>query len=775
MTVRAGFDGIGKIGGWLPIEVDLRNDGADLDGEIQIAVTDAAATRSPFMRAPTVYVAPAILPRRSHKRITLEAELRTNTQKIFARLVEGGNVVAEQEVQLSRVATGDLLCGVLSRNGPALDYLAGVELPAPLRRARIAHLEVADLPTRPQLLSSLDCLVFDNISTGSMLESQRAALSTWVHSGGLLVVIGGPTWQRTMGTLPPALLPVKVSGLTSLDSLSALAEFESVPLAVQGPWLVSQGIVSDGSVVVEQDGVPLIAAARRGLGTVLYLAVDPSVEPLRSWTGSAGVWRYVLAHAAGGMGSSSSASATFTGWGRMPRAALVDVSALPSPAVGPLIWLLLGFAVVVGPLNYVVLSRFGQLRWSLYTVPALTLVGSVAAFALAGAAQDSDVVLNKISVVRANGHAPAFSRTYVSMLTRQTGAFNVRGGERTLISGLLYPFPRDAQADPGGWAFRVAGGDMPELDSLQLNGGNLGTFLVDGPAPIAGLLDSDLRVEGRQLVGSIANGLDTPVSDVAVIIDFEVTRLGDFKAGESREVSIPLPTAAKAGFGPPSSFSNTLYPNAAAGKKPSDAARRDILDSAFGAGFNFSRLDMSGPLILGWVESLNVPITVGESRPASVENSLLIQTLPIGLAKGYEGELPPTTITRRQLGATTLNRQQYGSYELGNGESVALQFSLPTANDRFLLDGLYFNLDGRLRGPQTLTVPIGELSVFNWRTSEWEDRTVAFGRNLLRDPQPYVSAVGDIRVRYTFRAPPDSGVSGVTFSRFDVTASGVMR
>ena len=27
MTVRAGFDGIGKIGGWTPIEVELRNDG----------------------------------------------------------------------------------------------------------------------------------------------------------------------------------------------------------------------------------------------------------------------------------------------------------------------------------------------------------------------------------------------------------------------------------------------------------------------------------------------------------------------------------------------------------------------------------------------------------------------------------------------------------------------------------------------------------------------------------------------------------------------------
>src|SRR5215212_4817322 len=40
MSVRAGFGGLGKVGGWLPIEIDVRNDGPDIDGEIQIVVTD---------------------------------------------------------------------------------------------------------------------------------------------------------------------------------------------------------------------------------------------------------------------------------------------------------------------------------------------------------------------------------------------------------------------------------------------------------------------------------------------------------------------------------------------------------------------------------------------------------------------------------------------------------------------------------------------------------------------------------------------------------------
>ena len=78
MTVRAGFDGIGKVGGWMPIEIEIRNDGPDIDGEIQILVTDTTASRGTYTRAPTLYTTPAVLPRRSHKRLTLEAELRAS-------------------------------------------------------------------------------------------------------------------------------------------------------------------------------------------------------------------------------------------------------------------------------------------------------------------------------------------------------------------------------------------------------------------------------------------------------------------------------------------------------------------------------------------------------------------------------------------------------------------------------------------------------------------------------------------------------------------------
>jgi len=206
-----------------------------------------------------------------------------------------------------------------------------------------------------------------------------------------------------------------------------------------------------------------------------------------------------------------------------------------------------------------------------------------------------------------------------------------------------------------------------------------------------------------------------------------------------------------------------------------DGARRDVLDSVFGSGFNFTRLDLSGVTVIGWLDGSLVPLIIPDTKPAVTDTTLIVASLPIGLPKGYEGELPPQAIARRQIGATTLNRQQYGSYDLASGESIAFQFTLPVGTGKFLLDGLLINIDGRLRGAPGAGPTLGEVSIFNWQRAEWEDRIVGFGRNLVKDASPYVSATGDVRVRYTFKAPPDTAATGVSFSRFDVTASGLMQ
>ena len=87
----------------------------------------------------------------------------------------------------------------------------------------------------------------------------------------------------------------------------------------------------------------------------------------------------------------------------------------------------------------------------------------------------------------------------------------------------------------------------------------------------------------------------------------------------------------------------------------------------------------------------------------------------------------------------------------------------------------YVNIDGRLRG--VAGAPIDPRRGLDLQLAA--SRVGGSDRRLRAEPGPRRLAVrlatGDMRVRYTFKAPPDTAATGVSFTRFDVTASGLMQ
>ena len=176
--------------------------------------------------------------------------------------------------------------------------------------------------------------------------------------------------------------------------------------------------------------------------------------------------------------------------------------------------------------------------------------------------------------------------------------------------------------------------------SCNFRGGSLGTVVVDSQKTLPGRLESDLRLEGRQLKGSITNNLGAPLYDAAVILDYQVTRIGDFKAGETREVAVNLARRRLPGYGPPTSFSSLLYPAAAAAAdRPTRPAETSWTRCSAPASTSPAS---KWPVLtlMGWLDGSLVELDVVDARPAEVRSTLLINSLPIHLSKGWEGELP---------------------------------------------------------------------------------------------------------------------------------------
>ena len=70
--VEVGFDGKARTGFWMPVVVDMENQGPDFDGEIQISADPfPGAVYQPGSVYQSRYGTEVVLPRGSHKHITV--------------------------------------------------------------------------------------------------------------------------------------------------------------------------------------------------------------------------------------------------------------------------------------------------------------------------------------------------------------------------------------------------------------------------------------------------------------------------------------------------------------------------------------------------------------------------------------------------------------------------------------------------------------------------------------------------------------------------------
>jgi hypothetical protein len=782
MDVRAGFDGAGRVGGWVPLDVQLVNEGAELSANVQVVV-DQPGGRSTYSFVPTTFSLPVVLPRLSNRRFSMEVNLPNATNnRLTARLVgsSGGELITEQDISMSRVPLGDYFCGVLARNPSSYDFLAALDLPPPIRRVRTAPLDPATVPDRAQLLGSFDCLIIDNAATAQLRPEQMEAIQVWVGTGGLLLEVGGATWQSTLGPLPPDLLPVEPSGLTNLPTLSTLGDFMESPFDAPGPWLVSNSrprVDRDAHVVAAQDGVPLVVASKRGDGTIIYLAFDPTSRNFRQWSGNEALWRYLITHAAVDNGVGSALVRPYLRWGRgAPRLAMADFSTHPKPMLD-WFWSLVGvYAVGLGAALFT-FGRRGMVGAGLMSVVGLTLGASLIAFVVARQRAEPDAAVTRVIVVRpisVGNSSAAYTHEYVSILARHDGNFNFVLPGEDLSRGLYFPFPRPADESDSSWPFRVDEGAQPTLANMPLKQGQLATAQIDGQLKEAPGVQADLLIDHGALTGLVTNRTGGRLSDAYIVVDSDFRPLGSLEKDQSSQIDFTLPAQASAGNLAATAVADKLTPPGSSSKQGA-AARRDWLESLFSARFLFARMELRGPTLVGWLEQAPNQIEAPNFRLSSADFSLLVQPLQPQLPVGFDGEVPAAAMNRRDLGIGSGAPTDRDYYTVAPGEAITLQFMIPPSEGAFQLNQLRLNIDGVIQGRvRQANLPF-TVSLFNWRAAEWQAWEVGAGSSVVPNGARYISATGDVRLRYTLDASLASTVREVRLNRLDVTAVGAIR
>ncbi|MBX6770441.1 MAG: hypothetical protein IRY83_01835 [Chloroflexi bacterium] len=770
VTVRPGFDGMVRPGSWAPIDILLANAGPNLSGSVEISVLGRPAGQGSIGPEQSLdYSVPVTLPQHSSKHFSTAVYVPPFFDRLQVRLISRGVVIYQQSVPLQRLDPTQIVCGTLSTDQTAFDSLNGLSIGDVQRQPRIVHLDLPDLPTNPQLLSSLDCLIISDYATRGLSPLQQSALTSWVNDGGILTIGTGPNGASTLDGLPPALLPARLDGTTPLRSLSGLASYVGVPNEPGGPWLVGNLKVTDGVVVAADESQPVLVVGKRGRGAVFMLALSLTQRPLRGWNGMDRLWASILSYSRVPESTFASYFRQEVGWGRLPREVLIRSASASSPETRRLLLGLILFALVAGPVNYLVLSRLKRRELALVTVPVLAGLATAGALAYANRYRQGDVIVNQVSIIQSwDGSGTGLLHSFVGVFGLHPQRYQLNVPANSLVASPSLSYGLRGQYDRLASVPRVVGGGQPQIQGIQLEPGALASFTLDGHARDPGSVRSGLVLEGDHIAGQVTNNLSFTLYDAAIIAGGSVQRIGDLRPGGSAAVNLRLGGGSPVGSQDDSLVVSRLFPGQVRNARGPHDPKFDILNAALNPWQSYGgHIELSSLSLIGWIDDAIDPASDPETGKPAHQYTLYVTSLPLLMPAGMQ-VIPEVLLDRQDLTSNYNARIDSSGIQVNAGDSVGFQYTSPVDPSRFSVRSLTL--------VTATTSPVsGALQVYDWRTASWDDVPFAVGNLAIPNPDRFFSATGLVRLRFQNRATAAPGTAPVKFTRFQLLIGGVGR
>ena len=577
--INAGFNSRYRDSNWVPVQVSLRNDGADFNGFISINVPapSISVTRS----SPLLTYQQAItLPTNAQKQVTLNVPIslgdQGSTEAITVNLLDTNNQkISSETTTLRSIGPSDIFVGILSDQTTGFAPLNTVPLADPTASILVEQLDASSMPTMTEVLKNFDLIILDNFTTSNLNKDQLTTLQNWVNRGGSLIVVGGPGWKRSLSPLPADLLPVSLTGTKTLPTKTSLLPVGGptkggpaqhlTPDTVQGTVIASTAIPSPHSTVaLASDTTPLLVQKKQEQGLVCYLAFDPTLNPVLNWTGIGALWQGLFLRTLGdqllttGPNIAQSGSSALTSDNSSGGFSGLLQSSLPNmlPPTWLLLVLLLGYVTVLGPVRLLLVRLLKQRDWSWRITLSAIVIFSALSYTLTLQQKGTSIVSSSISILQlgqpdANGTS-AHATTYVGVYLPNQGNFQVNVPGSNLVQ--TYSESSSSQSLP---ATIVSTENETDVKLQGTNVWRLRTLVTKQDRHLSGGIIPHLTFQSNNLLrGTVTNSLPYALNNAYLLISNHFQSLGNMPAGATRSVSLTVENS--------SNSSNNLIPTSLA-------------------------------------------------------------------------------------------------------------------------------------------------------------------------------------------------------------------
>ncbi|MFD1175224.1 hypothetical protein ACFQ3W_02735 [Paenibacillus puldeungensis] len=712
MESDLGFGGNTKLGEWGPLTLTLTSD-TDISGEVVVQ------TPVPYTESSVTHVKAIDLPAGTPKKVTFGVrgnrfDKFNTTIRFYKGTVESGELISFSKgtPYLESTPEDGTLIGVLASDPDSLNFLRTLNSAG--GNLSIVTLKKEQVPEDGTVMSSLDFLFINDYSVDTLSDGQRKAIRSWIKNGGTLVFSGGPGYPKSVKGFED-LSPVDYAGNTYVSELPGLTKISGKKLTIDHPFPVSAAKLKEGATAIARfDAKPLIASRVEGKGKVVYAAYDIAMEPLNGWGGHPEVWSTALdlnlSNSTGKYAGSN--SDLFSGVMH-----LLDY--FPSMTVPPfslLMWLLLGYAVLVAPLLYYVLKKLDKREWAWALIPLIAIVASGGIY-MAGTTGKTSIQTHTFNIMELDGKGQAVRKTASALFVPRGGNYTVELSAGTYLSieredGLL---TGGQNLEPSRQSIRVEK-DRTTVKLHQMTHRSIAKLWMDQPETRkfgAISIDAGFNENGK-LQGSITNLTNKDLSDAALILGDRVIKLGDLP----KQKTVPIPTAySKASY---NDFGGLIFPFGG-GSRQADRSldrQRGILNS-----YMNQSSGQDNHLLIAWSKEQLSSYKVNGKNVKSDQLNMWVQSFEPTLSQNGEVNLPFGYVDGRVIGSTPSqwNQETPGKVSMSSGD-MQIEYRLPSQGD-IIYSGLTIRQQDQ--GKMT-TAMIWNADKKDWQELNWTNGEVKY-------------------------------------------------
>ena len=671
VKATAGVSGKAKYQSVVPLQVTVKNNGADFSG-------DMAINSSNSYEAASALVVPIDIAAGEEKTFTFYldglADYSYSDTDLFAFYegsIEKGKKIAykgTKRLQSNFLDPSSTFIYTLTDKSDRLSALLRLSTfvaQSNVEVFNINQLKDYTLPEDSQGLAMANVIVVDEVAIADLTPKQQEALLKWVQDGGTLLLGAADQINATAGVFKEY-LPLSLSQETTAISAEALTKLSGGGIFTQ-PISVYSATSSEGSLPVLTENNEVLAAKKKvGSGEVIQTTFSLGDQPLASMDGYGALLAKVI----------NIQSISQQGMMRQGQSPLDQISyelrnineLFPSfeVSVSYMLIVIILYILIIGPILYFVLKKADKREHAWWIIPSISVVLSIVLFIVGAKDRIVQPQVQQSAFYKVNEDNSVNGYYVESILTNRSGDFVVNADQNTTavalrnynnFTGTMGPLHESSYIKENASGSTLTLRDLSYW-SVQSFGGKTSAQNI-------GKMDIDITLKNEKLTGTVKNNFPFALKDVTLISGVKEVKLGDIEANGTLQVNKELKTTV---LQKPSIFNNYNY---------SYPSKKDEV--------NPMRIERMKTLALPLVEKDNQPILTAWTDQAvvGVELETSANMSPITmLVQPFKGKVELT-------GPFTMKRNNF-SYSVeplsANGYYEKIEEEL---NKWYLSEGLY--------------------------------------------------------------------------------------